>query len=271
MALSFKVDEKARSLVLNERLIEAQLIERPNRYVAEVALFSDGTVQRAHVPVGGRIGGLTLDGLPCLISGPYEGRSTDYTVEAIGSHFDKDDFDFQWIGINQTASNRYVAAFLKAGVLPKLTRDLPPRSLKSERELGAKRIDFSMGMGDPTELWIEVKTPLIELSTEFDSKLPVKTDFAPGAPSARMPEQFEALAEELKRGSRVVFLGVYGYSTMGKVSSRDRYRANLNLDGLVDRGLELGMDFAELELIVTPESITVGAYRELFSGSKSTG
>lgn len=266
MPADFKLVPQSKKLVFDEPLTEALLIERPNRYVAEVALFRDGTVQRAHVPVGGRIGGLTLDGLPCLISGPYPGRSTDYTVEAVGSHFDRDDIDFQWIGINQTASNRYVGSLLKAGLLPKLASDRLLGSLKPEQKLGGKRIDFAAGKGDPKELWIEVKTPLIELNTELDSDLPIRTDFADGGPSNRMPEQFEELAKISKAGGRVVFLGAFGYSTLATVSSRERYLKNLNLDGLVDRGVELGMEFAELELEVDRSGLKLRAYRSLFGG-----
>lgn len=265
MPLDFTLDQKGSTLRFPEPLIEAQLIERPNRYVAETALFADGTVQRAHVPVGGRIGGLTLDGLPCLLSGPYEGRSTDYTVEAIGSHFDRSDLDFQWIGINQTASNRYVGSLLKAGLLPKLTDGFRLSTLKPEQKLGGKRIDFSLGGSEPAEqLWIEVKTPLIELNTELDGSLPIKTDFAEGAPSGRMPEQFEELAKIVEAGGRVIFLGVFGYSTLATVNTSERYRNNLNLDGLVDRGLKLGMEFAELEFAVESSGLKLRAHRKLF-------
>lgn len=252
-------------LELKAPLMEATILSRPNRYVAELQLPSGDQV-RGHVPVGGRIGGLTLDGLPVLISGPYVGRATDYTVEAIGSHYDRDHRDFQWIGINQTASNRYVGSLLKAGLLPKLASDGLLDSLKAEQKLGGKRIDFAAGKGDPQELWVEVKTPLIELNTELDSDLPIKTDFAQGGPSNRMPEQFEELAKIAEAGGRVVFLGVFGYSTLATVSSRERYLKNLNLDGLVDRGVELGMEFAELELAVDRTGVELRAYRTLFGG-----
>lgn len=252
-------------LELKTPLGEALILSRPNRYVAELRL-PDGSQVRGHVPVGGRIGGLTLDGLPALISGPYVGRATDYTVEAIGSHYSRENINFQWIGINQTASNRYVGSLLRAGLLPDLANDKLIPSLKSEQKLGGKRIDFAAGKGDPSELWIEVKTPLIELNTELDSDLPIKTDFADGAPSARMPEQFEELAKIAKAGGRVVFLGVFGYSTLATVDSQERYRKNLNLDGLVDRGVELGMEFAELELSVNKSGVEFRAYRALFGG-----
>ena len=73
---------EGRRLTFAHPLTEARIINRPNRYVAYAEL--NGEEVRCHTPVGGRIGGLTLDGLPCLLSGPYEGRATDYTVEAIG-------------------------------------------------------------------------------------------------------------------------------------------------------------------------------------------
>jgi len=263
MPLAFSLDRSSGALLFDSPLTEALLIERPNRYVAQVAL-SDGTVHRSHVPVGGRIGGLTLDGLPCLISGPYEGRTTSHTVEAIGSHFDQSDPQFQWIGINQTASNRYVGSLLRADLLPELTRGLPASTVKAERKLAGKRIDFSLGAGDPPELWVEVKTPLISLDTPLDPALPIKTDFSDGGPSARMPEQFIELAKELERGSRVVFLGVFSYSRQDRLNAEARYRLNLNLDGLVDRGLELGMEFGELELSMDARGLELRGYRSLF-------
>lgn len=263
MPLAFSLERSSGTLFFDSPLTEALLIERPNRYVAQVAL-ADGTVHRSHVPVGGRIGGLTLDGLPCLISGPYEGRTTSHTVEAIGSHFDRNHAQFQWIGINQTASNRYVGGLLRAGLLPELLDGIPSDTVQAERKLAGKRIDFSVGRADPPELWVEVKTPLISLDTPLDSELLIKTDFSDGGPSARMPEQFIELAKELKRGSRVVFLGVFGYSRQDHLNAEARYRLNLNLDGLVDRGLELGMEFGELELSMEPWGIRSRGYRKLF-------
>lgn len=263
MAVDFHLDGASESLVYDSPLLEAQIIERPNRYVAQVAA-PDGTVHRCFVPVGGRIGGLTLDGLPCLLSGPYAKGATSHTVEAIGSHYDRNHEDFQWIGINQGASNRYVGSLLAADLLPGLSRGIPRDTLRRERKLAGKRIDFSLGAGDPPELWIEVKTPLISVLAELDSSIPIKTDFGGGAPSQRMPEQFLELAKDRAKGSRVVFLGVFGYRLSSTVSREERFRANLNLDGLVDRGLELGMEFGELELSQDARGLKSRGYHRLF-------
>jgi len=268
MGVSFSLDGPSKTLLFDSPLKEAQIIERPNRYVAQVAM-PDGTVHRSFVPVGGRIGGLTLDDLPCLLSGPYSKGATSHTVEAIGSHYDRSHPDFQWIGINQGASNRYVGALLAADLLPGLSQGIPRDTLRKERRLGGKRIDFSLGEGERPELWIEVKTPLIALAAPLDSAISVKTDFGPGVPSKRMPEQFVELAKDRAKGSRVVFLGVFGYESRLTVSREERYLANLNLDGLVDRGLELGVEFGELELEQSALGLKSRGYRRLFGESSN--
>lgn len=263
--MNFTLNKNSLSLELKTPLIEAIIIERPNRYVAEVATLNDGVVYRAYVPVSGRIGGLTLDGLPCLLSGPYSDRSTDFTVEAIGSHYDKTDLEFQWIGVNQTASNSYVETFIRGGLLPKISAGLPLSTVKREQSLGSKRIDLTLGSSDPADLWIEIKTPLISLATELDSDLPIKRDYSASPPSSRMPEQFEELAKLRKQGRRVMFLGVFGYNGMGYSNYKDRFKANLNLDGLVDKGVELGFEFSQVELKHTPQRVELARFTSLFS------
>lgn len=256
------------TLLFDTPLLTATILNRPNRYVA-ILEFPDGTSARAHVPVGGRIGGLTLDGLPSLVSGPYAGRSTDYTVEAIGSHFSTDAPDFQWIGINQTASNGYMKVFLASGLLEGITEPTADgdglKGLKPEVKLDGSRIDFFLpGRGD-SNLWIEVKTPLIELFTSVDPLIPMKTDFGKGAPSGRLPEQMEKICAEIKSGRhRAVLLGVFGY-TLDDTTAEERYLANLNLDGWVDRGKPLGLEFWEVNVAVSPEGVKLKSYQRLFN------
>lgn len=256
------------TLLFDNPLATVKIINRPNRYVA-ILEFPDGTSVRGHVPVGGRIGGLTLDGLPALVSGPYAERSTEYTVEAIGSHLSTDDANFQWIGINQTASNSYMKAFLASGLLEGITdptaEDAELSGLKSEVKLDGSRIDFFLpGRGD-SNLWIEVKTPLIELSTSVDSLIPMKTDFGKGAPSGRLPEQMEKICAEIKSGRhRAVLLGVFGYA-LDDTTAEERYLANLNLDGWVERGKPLGLEFWEVNVAVSPEGVKLKSYQRLFN------
>ncbi len=106
---------------------------------------------RCHCPTTGRLGDLKLAGLPCLYStSTSKSRKTGYTVEAISTS----PSGRGWVGINQTAANRYFEFFLRNGALRRLATGRVQREIR----LGRSRIDFLVGND-----YIEVKTPLIML------------------------------------------------------------------------------------------------------------
>lgn len=110
-----------------------------------------GKTIKCHCPTTGRLGDVELGGLPCLYStSANPKRKTSHTVEAIS--FSKD--GRHWIGINQTAANRYMEFFLRSGLLSRMVSG----PLKREVRLGRSRIDFQVG-----GTYVEVKTPLITL------------------------------------------------------------------------------------------------------------
>lgn len=261
MHKNFEQLELARKkLIYKRELIQAQIVNRPNRYVAIVRL-KDGSVVKAHTPVGGRIGGLTIDGLSCLLSGPFENRATNYTVEAI-------EIGSQWIGINQTAANSYVKEFLSAGLLPKLAPQLKSANekslLHSERRLGQSRIDFFIeSTKAERDLWIEVKTPLIKLHTEIPKSIPIKTDYKSDSVGNRMPKQITDLFAALTAGSRVSLLGVFLYKNLLETSDELRLKDNLNLEGLLTTGKALGLESWQLTLAIDPEGIQLQDYGQL--------
>ena len=130
-------------------LEEGRIISRPNRFIMLVKARS--TVLRCHCPTTGRLGDLNLEGVPCLYSTSNSSkRKTAYTVEAISVSKARD----SWVGINQTAANRYFEFFMKNGALSRMARG----ELKREVRLGRSRIDFLVG-----DAYVEVKTPLITL------------------------------------------------------------------------------------------------------------
>lgn len=111
---------------------------------------------RCHCPTTGRLGDLKLSGLPCLYStSDSQTRKTGYTVEAISTSRSGG----SWVGINQTAANRYFEFFLRNGALTRLAKGTVQREVK----LGKSRIDFLVG-----NAYIEVKTPLITLPAGKD-------------------------------------------------------------------------------------------------------
>ena len=109
-----------------------------------------GKTLRCHCPTTGRLGALELAGLPCLYStSGSKSRKTRHTVEAISTSDGK-----SWMGINQTAANRYFEFFLCGGALTRLASGRVQREVR----LGRSRIDFLVG-----DTYIELKTPLIML------------------------------------------------------------------------------------------------------------
>jgi len=108
-------------------------------------------ILRCHCPTTGRLGDLKLSGLPCLYStSESKSRKTAHTVEAISTS----PSGGRWLGINQTAANRYFEFFLRKGALSRLARG----AVQREVQLGRSRIDFLVG-----NAYVEVKTPLITL------------------------------------------------------------------------------------------------------------
>lgn len=261
------LDKARKKLVYKESLIEATIINRPNRYVAIVKL-ADGSTARCHTPVGGRIGGLTIDNLPCLLSGPNQGGATDYTVEAIGLGQKKDP-QFQWLAINQGAANSYVKEFMLAGYFSALlgpqTPDELQQNVKAEKKLSTSRIDFYVTAVRPQtkDLWIEVKTPLIKLHTVIPKEIPIKTDYATDSISGRMPKQMLALEDELKNGKRVALLAAFGYSNTLKTSDELKLKDNLDLDQLITNGRKLGLESWQFTFAIDAEGITFKNYEQL--------
>lgn len=240
------------------RLTKATILSRPNRYVAKVKLTS-GEIVKAYVPVGGRIGGLTIDGLNCLLSGAYPHRNTLYTVEAL-------ELEKQWVGINQNAGNTYVKHFLENGFLSELTQltvDETKRVLNPEKTLLNSRIDFQLGASHETKpLWIEVKTPLIELHTEIPENVPVKTDYGTVAPSMRMPQQIENMLSRVADGDRAVLLGLFLYVN-DKTSHKERFLANLDVDGLATQGAKKNLESWSLECRFSPDGVTFNSLERI--------
>ncbi len=98
-------------------LVEGLIMSRPNRFIMEVEL--DGELYKCHCPSTGRIGSIRFEGIPCLLSRASTPRKTPYTVEAI-SLDPPDARRKQWIGINQTRANDFVAFFLGGGAFSEM-------------------------------------------------------------------------------------------------------------------------------------------------------
>ena len=148
---AYELKLKAADYIFPEPLIEGLILKRPNRFIMEVLV--DGAVTKAHCPNTGKIGSIVFDRIPALLSyHPGPNRKMKWTVEAIS--FDKPEKkDKYWIGVNTSATNRYVEHFLKHGMLNDIVEVRVPTQVKREKKLGDARIDFKVG-----DTYLEVKT-----------------------------------------------------------------------------------------------------------------
>lgn len=196
---------KGDKVMFPERLIEARIINRPNRFIVNAEV--NGEQVRAHCPTTGRIGGYKLDGLPCLLSGPYNltKRATEYTIEAF-SIVEPGEPDFQWIGINQTAMNSYVHSVMAAGALSEAVPTATPDTIQREKKLGSSRIDFLVN-GDT---WVEVKMPLTII--QADSRGLEPKEFKPKIGINRMLTQLRDMTAALEAGQKALMISAFAYA-----------------------------------------------------------
>ncbi len=176
-----------------------------SRHQAEHAGF---TVIRCHCPAVSRIGGLDLAGRPALLStSPNPKRKFAQTVEAYSLARPEDE-DHPWIGINQTASNRYVEHFLKEGGLAAVAGH--PSSVAREVTLGDSRLDFLV---DDTT-YVEVKTPLVQMQTTIPPWV-LQLPETPFSSTDRALKHLRSLARSLQDHERAVVLYCLYYDNFG--------------------------------------------------------
>ena len=201
----------------SSRLLPARIINRQNRFIANIWL--DGKQVKAHCPVTGTIGGFKLDDLPCLVSGPYLGKSrkTQYTLEAIGvpsKTVQLSGSDITWVGINQTRANSFVYHALIQNQFSEL---FPHGVEKVRREvpLGSSRLDFLITEFNGDRTFIEVKSPLKNLQLELGRGLKVRNKNS--ASTERMVRQIRDLTVELSHAhhTKAILLTNFVYDNPG--------------------------------------------------------
>lgn len=235
-----------------ELLREGIILARPNRFIMDVLL--EGETVRCHCPVVSRIGSLDLTGRPCLVSeSSNKGRKTPFTVEAFS--LDQPDAPRkQWIGINQTASNRCVQHFLEQGALSTLSG--PVEQVSREVRLGSSRLDFLIN----ENLYLEVKTPLVQIQTDIPSYVP-RLPEKPFNSTERAMRHLRELAASLADHDRAVILYCLYYENSGF-----RYYHGTTYDEVmhtVQTCHDAGVELWQADFNVTPEHITLKRYHPL--------
>lgn len=223
-------------------LDEGVIISRPNRFI--MIVDAGGRRLRCHCPATGRLGDLELSGLPCLYSTSQDrSRKTGHTVEAISTSTTKE----SWVGINQTASNRYFEFFLKRGDLSRLAGG----EVRREVRLGRSRIDFLVG-----DTYIEVKTPLILLPAGSDVARVQRSRFDS---FDRLIRHMGELKRALSHGKKAKIVLCFLYDAQPfRPPSPDR--TNVRILGAAQRAEAAGVERWQVNMNITREGVSLVRY-----------
>jgi sugar fermentation stimulation protein A len=195
-----------------EPLEEGVVVSRPNRFIMMVK--AGGETIRCHCPTTGRLGDAIMADVPCLFSrSRVETRKTRATVEAISLQSPGTKAR-SWIGINQTAANRYIEHFFRTGQLARMATG----SVSREVSLGKSRIDFLVG-----RTYVEVKTPLTTLPMATGT---TKASHGRFASFDRLIKHMDELGSALESERRAVIALCYLYDAAPFVRPpRDKHNA----------------------------------------------
>ncbi|MFQ6112977.1 MAG: DNA/RNA nuclease SfsA [bacterium] len=134
-------------MTLPEPLIEGKLVERYQRFLADVRL-GNGQIVTAHCPNSGSMMGLLQPGNPVLLSKSKNfKRKLPYTWELVR-------VNGAWVGVNTINANRLVHEALRNKQIPELSAY---KEIKREANCGPhSRLDFSLKEGKRV-CFVEVK------------------------------------------------------------------------------------------------------------------
>ena len=203
-----------------------------------------GKTLRCHCPTTGRLGDLKLSGLPCLYStSDSRSRKTRHTVEAISTSPNGG----TWVGINQTAANRYFEFFLRENAL----RRLASGNVQREVRLGGSRIDFLVG-----STYIEVKTPLIMLPAGAEVPRVKRSRFDS---FERLIRHMRELRASLARGMKAKIVLCYLYDAE-PFEPPPPDRSNAEILAAASAAEEAGVERWQVNLKVDPAGVSLIKY-----------
>lgn len=218
------------------------IVSRPNRFIMIVR--AGRRTLRCHCPTTGRLGDLKLAGLPCLYStSTNKARKTGYRVEAISTSSSGD----SWVGINQTAANRYFEFFLRNEALSRLATG----DVRREVRLGKSRIDFLVG-----NAYVEVKTPLITLPAATSVARVKRSRFDS---FDRLIKHMGELTESLTQGKKAKIVLCYLYDAK-PFKPPTPNNSNSKILSAARTAEEAGVERWQVNLKVTNEGVSLIRY-----------
>lgn len=249
-----------------EKIVKAKFIERPNRFVAKVAIEGEEEVVRVHVKNTGRCKELLIPGTTVYLE-DFEGRMGNrkmrYSLIAVeknlaigkqtdGKQGERVDADIQTLLINMDsqAPNKVVHEALKSGVL-KLPGFSQLTNIQPEKTYGKSRFDFYVegisGSGANEKIqkaFIEVKGVTLE-----------SDGFArfPDAPTERGVKHIEELCGAIDDGYKAYIVFVI---QMKKIHTfGPNYETHPQFGEALAKAAEKGVQILAYDCEVTPDSL----------------
>lgn len=152
-----------------------------------------------------------------------------------------------WIGINQTAANRYFEFFLRIGDLSRLARGQVHREVR----LGKSRIDFFVD-----DTYIEVKTPLIMLPAGSGVPRVRRSKFDS---FDRLIRHMKELKRALKTGKRAKIVLCYLYDAPPFVPPPPD-NSNLRILRAAREAEEAGVERCQVNMQVSKSGVSLIRY-----------
>jgi sugar fermentation stimulation protein A len=227
-------------------LERGKILCRPNRFIMQVEKGAE--VFRCHCPSTGKVGNITLDGLPCLLSpSTTTARKTAYTVEAISLDEAK-----SWVGINQNAANRYIEHFFLKGLLKKIVPG--GHRILREQKIGHSKLDFKV-----ENTYVEVKTPLMYMPWKLDGA-PIQERDA--SYFERLIRHIKDLSDSLKDHESAVMLTCFIYDAPVFQIPKPTEKNKIIQDA-VRHAIQSGVKMWQVNMSIDPNGVSLTKYFDI--------
>ncbi len=247
------------------KIVFAEFIERPNRFIARVRMEGSGEIVRVHVKNTGRCRELLVPGARvALETAQNPDRKTDFDLVAVvkGNLAGKNEPG--WVNIDSQATNRIVREWLESGGFP----DGELMLIKPEYKFGNSRIDFYCeaegylnrgGDGpDPREekrrILIEVKGCTLEVDGQ---------GYFPDAPSDRAVKHLNELAKAARKGYECYI--AYAITMAGVESVKPNVSTHHEYGKAMEKAIAAGVRVLFLQCEVWPESLAIKTCTKVIS------
>jgi len=178
-------------MIIEGEYTYARFLDRPNRFLAKIKLYSNEKVEYSHVPDPGRLKELLLPGVEVFVRKETRmNRKTKYSLIGVKAE------NGTWVNIDSQVSNK-----LFQSEMSKIKDFQNYKILKSEFSLGNSRIDFLLeNLKDNKQALVEVKSvTLVEENIAFFPDAPTKR-------GVKHLRELEKAVQEKKYAAFIVFI-----------------------------------------------------------------